>query len=72
MGEVNRIIVVAPTEHLKTQWADAAARVHIRLDRFRNSDWALRGTITARSSPMRRSRRSPRCTAISPKTPRRW
>ena len=41
MGEVNRIIVVAPTEHLKTQWADAAARVHIRLDpRFRNSDWA--------------------------------
>ena len=41
MGEVNRIIVVAPTEHLKTQWADAAARVHIRLDpRFRNSHWA--------------------------------
>ncbi len=38
MGEVDRIIVVAPTEHLKTQWADAAARVHIRLDpRFRNS-----------------------------------
>jgi superfamily II DNA or RNA helicase len=41
MGEVNRIIVVAPTEHLKTQWADAAARVSIRLDpRFRNSHWA--------------------------------
>ncbi|WP_309129195.1 DEAD/DEAH box helicase [Microbacterium sp.] len=40
-GEVNRVIVVAPTEHLKTQWADAAARVHIRLDpRFRNSHWA--------------------------------
>ncbi len=37
-GEVDRIVVVAPTEHLKTQWADAAARVHIRLDpRFRNS-----------------------------------
>jgi len=29
---VNRIVVVAPTEHLKTQWADAAARVGIRLD----------------------------------------
>ncbi|HET6300022.1 DEAD/DEAH box helicase [Microbacterium sp.] len=29
---VDRIIVVAPTEHLKTQWADAAARVSIRLD----------------------------------------
>ncbi|MBW1637800.1 DEAD/DEAH box helicase [Microbacterium resistens] len=40
-NEVNRVIVVAPTEHLKTQWADAAARVHIRLDpRFRNTHWA--------------------------------
>ena len=36
-GVVERIIVVAPTEHLKTQWADAAARVGIRLDpRFSN------------------------------------
>ncbi|ALJ20689.1 DEAD/DEAH box helicase [Microbacterium sp. No. 7] len=34
---VDRIVVVAPTEHLKTQWADAAARVSIRLDpRFSN------------------------------------
>lgn len=29
---VTRIVVVAPTEHLKNQWADAAARVSIRLD----------------------------------------
>ncbi|MCP2637006.1 DEAD/DEAH box helicase [Microbacterium sp. HD4P20] len=29
---IDRIIVVAPTEHLKTQWADAAARVSIKLD----------------------------------------
>jgi len=29
---VDRIVVVAPTEHLKTQWADAAARVGIRID----------------------------------------
>ena len=29
---VDRIIVVAPTEHLKTQWAQAAARVGIPLD----------------------------------------
>jgi superfamily II DNA or RNA helicase len=29
---VDRIVVVAPTEHLKTQWADAAGRVGIRLD----------------------------------------
>lgn len=31
-GVVERIVVVAPTEHLKSQWADAAARVSIRLD----------------------------------------
>ncbi len=29
---VDRITVVAPTEHLKTQWAEAAARVGIPLD----------------------------------------
>ncbi len=34
---VRRVAVVTPTEHLKTQWADAAARVGIRLDpAFRN------------------------------------
>ncbi len=39
--EVERIVVVAPTEHLKTQWADAAARVSIRFDpRFRNDHHA--------------------------------
>jgi superfamily II DNA or RNA helicase len=35
---VRRVTVVTPTEHLKTQWADAAARVGIRLDpAFRNA-----------------------------------
>ncbi|MGR0219138.1 DEAD/DEAH box helicase [Agromyces sp. ZXT2-6] len=35
---VDRITVVAPTDHLKRQWADAAARVGIRLDPgFRNA-----------------------------------
>ena len=35
---VRRVTVVAPTEHLKTQWADAAARVGISIDpSFRNS-----------------------------------
>lgn len=29
---VTRVIVVVPTEHLKTQWADAAAKVGIQLD----------------------------------------
>ncbi len=37
-GVVRRVTVVAPTEHLKTQWADAAARVGIMLDpNFRNA-----------------------------------
>lgn len=29
---VKRVIVVVPTEHLKTQWADAASKVGIQLD----------------------------------------
>jgi superfamily II DNA or RNA helicase len=35
---IDRITVVAPTEHLKRQWADAAARAGIRLDpAFKNN-----------------------------------
>lgn len=38
-GRINRITVVAPTDHLKTQWADAAARIGISLDpNFKNAD----------------------------------
>ncbi|WP_311476603.1 DEAD/DEAH box helicase [uncultured Gulosibacter sp.] len=41
-GTVNRVIVVSPTDHLKTQWAASAARVGIHLDpKFRNSSGAL-------------------------------
>ncbi|WP_214413505.1 DEAD/DEAH box helicase [Sphaerisporangium fuscum] len=37
-GVVQRITIVAPTEHLKRQWADAAARVGIAIDpEFKNS-----------------------------------
>jgi superfamily II DNA or RNA helicase len=37
-GVVQAVTVVAPTEHLKTQWAQAAARVGIQLDpRFTNA-----------------------------------
>ena len=37
-GVVRRITVVAPTEHLKHQWADAASRVGVRIDpNFKNS-----------------------------------
>lgn len=31
-GEVHRLTIVAPTEHLKYQWAEAAARVGIHVD----------------------------------------
>ena len=35
---IDRVTVVAPTDHLKRQWADAASRVGVRLDPgFRNS-----------------------------------
>ncbi|MGW4465333.1 DEAD/DEAH box helicase [Micromonospora sp. NBC_01796] len=38
-GTVEAVTVVAPTEHLKTQWSLAAARVGIQLDSaFRNAD----------------------------------
>lgn len=30
--QIHKVIVVVPTEHLKTQWADAAAKVGIQLD----------------------------------------
>lgn len=35
--EIKRVIVVAPTEHLKVQWADAASRVGIHLDPGNNA-----------------------------------
>ena len=40
---VNRIIVVAPTDHLRTQWADAASAVGLVLDpTLKNSDGPVR------------------------------
>ncbi len=38
-GTVNRVTIVAPTDHLKRQWADAAAKVGIAIDpNFKNAD----------------------------------
>lgn len=38
-GTVRQIVVVAPTEHLKQQWADAAARAGIKLNpNYSNAD----------------------------------
>lgn len=40
-GEIDRVTIVAPTEHLKVQWADAAARAGLPINpRFSNSDGA--------------------------------
>ncbi|HEU4913118.1 MAG TPA: DEAD/DEAH box helicase [Actinomycetes bacterium] len=44
---VDAVTVVAPTEHLKHQWADAAGRVGISLDpRFRNGQGAASADFT--------------------------
>ena len=42
--KIDRVTVVAPTEHLKRQWADAAHRVGVRLDpSFKNAQgWAAK------------------------------
>lgn len=41
-GEVHKVTVVCPTEHLKFQWAEAAARVGIHIDpSYSNSQGAL-------------------------------
>lgn len=41
-GEVHKVTVVCPTEHLKFQWAEAAARVGIQVDpSYTNSQGAL-------------------------------
>lgn len=43
-GVIDRITIVAPTEHLKTQWADAAARAGLKINpRFSNADGASYG-----------------------------
>lgn len=41
--DINRVIVVAPTDHLRTQWADAAAVVGLNLDpTLKNSQGPVR------------------------------
>ena len=59
---IDAVTVVAPTEHLKAQWA-VAARVGIHLDPDRpQRRRAPRPTSTAPWSPTRRSAPRPRCT----------
>ena len=60
--ERRRVIVVAPTSHLKTQWAQAAHRLGLELD----PDWTPSGRPRPRRArprhhlPARRHRRAPR------------
>ncbi len=63
-GHRRAVTVVVPTEHLKTQWAQAAARVGIALDpKFSNSNSRRRRrSTTASSSP------TPRWPATRPGT----
>ena len=63
---IDRIVVVAPTEHLKTQWADAAARVSIRLDpAFSNRHCRAGAALPRRRGDLRAGRgeglRAPAC-----------
>ncbi len=42
-GQARRVIVVAPTMHLKHQWADAAAELGLHLE----SEWSSKGRLPA-------------------------
>src|SRR3954469_4003709 len=43
---IDRVVVVCPTDHLRTQWADAAARVGIQLDpNLTNADGPVRAEL---------------------------
>jgi superfamily II DNA or RNA helicase len=44
--EVNRVVVVAPTDHLRTQWAEAAQAAGILLDPTLRNDDRLRPDVT--------------------------
>ena len=62
---VRRIVVVAPTEHLKVQWADAAAKVGVQLDPAPGgASGGARVNTTASPSPTPVSR--PRCWPTRP------
>ena len=67
-GTVEAVTVVTPTEHLKTQWAQAAGRgrhpARRRLPQRRRA--LLAATSTARWSPTRRSAWRRRCTGGAP------
>ena len=68
---VDAVTVVAPTEHLKHQWADAASRVGIALDpSFRNAQGAVGQRLHRRRRDLRPGR-SPPAAAPAPDRGRR-
>ena len=70
---VSAVTIVAPTEHLKTQWAEAAERVGIRIDaQFRNAQGKTPRGSTGSRSPTPASRRTRCCTATAPRPARPW
>ncbi len=72
-GTVERITVVVPTEHLKIQWALAAARLGISLDpKFSNSASHHSSEYHASSSPTRRLPAIRPGTGCAPRTTARW
>ena len=72
-ASIDRITVVAPTEHLKRQWADAAAprRHPSRPRRSRNAHGRYGPALPRRRRDLRAGRRARRrCTASSPQSGR--
>ena len=70
---VDQVTVVVPTEHLKVQWAAAAARAGIALDpKFSNSNAQTSSSTTAWSSPTPRWPATRPVTGCAPRTAGRW
>src|SRR5665648_941975 len=55
MGLISRVTVVAPTEHLKTQWADAASRIASPHDRL-SPPWWISSRMTRVGAALVRAR----------------
>ncbi len=67
---VQQVTVVAPTEHLKKQWAEAAARIGIKLDPEYSAGPSA-GSTTASPSRTPVSACAPCCTATVSSSARR-
>ena len=66
-GTVSAVTIVAPTEHLKTQWAEAAARVGIHIDpKFSNSSARHSSEYDGVALTYAQVATSRRCTAPAP------